>query len=620
MALMRGGRTFWTLLLAVAALLPAAASSPVMPVSEIKAGMVGVGRTVFVGTRLDEFKAHILGVLENAMGPSRNLILAKLEGGPLAETGVIAGMSGSPVYIDGRLIGAVSYSLGAFSREPIAGITPIDEMIDATRSGSPRAAGYRARGDLALPLSTASLASTLQQTFARTSPFANSPYDVRPSALMASMSGADLGVRLRPIATPLVMGGFRGDVADLVASGFEASGFAPIPTGAAPVAAAAKSTPAAPLAPGDAVGVGLVSGDLSLGGTGTVTAVVDGRVYAFGHPFYNLGPTNFPMTRAWIHTLLPSLMSSSKLGSLGEVIGTFEQDRATAIAGTLGAAPKMLPIRLVLDTDRGPRRTFQFSVVRDQLFTPLLTYLTVVNTLRAYEREYGTSSFMVKGRALVSNHGEIAFEDLFTGESPSINAASYIVSPIQFLLKNEFEPVEINELDLTIVSSETARTALLERVWLDAPVVRPGRTAPLRLLVRTAGGDEVVHTVNVSVPSNATGPLTLMVADGTRLAQYEQRETRQAGQPQDAGQLVKAFNNARKNNRLYVRLISADAGAVVGGESLSALPASVLAVFDGDRSSVGVGPLRSATLGEWAIPTDYAVSGVRLLSVPLEAN
>lgn len=620
MALTRGGRTFWTLLLAVAALLPAAASSPVMPVSEIKAGMVGVGRTVFIGTRLDEFRAHILGVLENAMGPSRNLILARLEGGPLAETGVIAGMSGSPVYIDGRLIGAVSYSLGAFSREPIAGITPIDEMIDATRGAAPRtrAAGFRARADLSLPLSSASLAAALQQTFARTSPFAESPYDVRPTTLLASMSGADLGVRLRPIATPLVMGGFRGEVADLVASGFGASGFAPIPTGTAP--AGTSPTPPAPLAPGDAVGVGLVSGDLALGGTGTVTSVVDGRVYAFGHPFYNLGPTSFPMTRAWIHTLLPSLMSSSKLGSLGEVIGTFEQDRATAIAGTLGAAPKMLPIRLVLDTDRGPRRTFQFSVVRDQLFTPLLTYLSVVNTLRSYEREFGTSSFMVKGRALVSNHGEIAFEDLFTGESPSINAASYIVSPIQFLLKNEFEPVEINELDLTIVSSETARTALLERVWLDAPVVRPGRTAPLRLLVRTAGGDEVVHTVNVSVPSNATGPLTLMVADGTRLAQYEQRETRQAGQPQDAGQLVKAFNNARKNNRLYVRLISADAGAVVGGEPLSALPASVLAVFDGDRSSVGVGPLRSATLGEWAIPTDYAVSGVRLLSVPLEAN
>ncbi len=590
-----------------------------MPVSEVKAGMVGLGRTVFTGTAVEEFKAHILGVLENAMGPNRNLILARLEGGPLATTGVIAGMSGSPVYIDGRLIGAVSYSLGAFSREPIAGITPIDEMVDATRTSSRRAVGAPAGVVLSLPISSASLSATLQQLFARTDAFARSAADVRfAGASTGAAGGAELGAMLRPIATPLVMGGFRGEVADLVSSGFASSGFAPMTTGAA--SAANRAATPTRLAPGDAVGVGLVSGDLVLGGTGTVTSVDGSRVYAFGHPFYNLGPTTFPMTRAWIHTLLPSLMNSSKLGSLGEVIGTFDQDRATAIAGTLGAGPSMLPITLVLDTDRGPSRTFHFSVVRDQLFTPLLTYLSVVNTLKSYEREFGTSSFMVKGKALVDKHGEIAFEDLFTGDSPSIGAASYIAGPITFLLKNDFEPVEINTLDLTIVSSESPRTAVLERVWLDARVARAGRSVPLKLLVKTAEGASVLHTVTVDIPANATGPLTLMVADGTRLAQIEQRELRSQQQPQDAAQLVKAFNKARKNNRLYVRLISSDAGAVVEGEAMAALPASVLAVFDADRTGGAISPLRSATLGEWTIPTEYAVSGARFLSLPLDAN
>jgi hypothetical protein len=612
------GRAMCSILLACLLLWPLSAASPVMPVGEVKAGMIGVGRTVFAGTKVEEFEAHILGVLENAMGPNRNLILARLEGGPLATTGVIAGMSGSPVSIDGRLIGAVSYSLGSFSREPIAGITPIDEMVDATRSTSRRPVGTRANAELRLPLSSASLAATLQQMFARTNPFAQSPSDVRfAGASTGSMSGAELGAVLRPIATPLVMGGFRGEVADLVSSGFATSGFAPMTTGGG---SADPGTAAGPLAAGDAVGVGLVSGDLVLGGTGTVTAVDGPRVYAFGHPFYNLGPTTFPMTRAWIHTLLPSLMSSSKLGSLGEVIGTFDQDRATAIAGTLGAAPSMLPITLVLDTDRGPSRTFHFSVVRDQLFTPLLTYLSVVNTLKSYEREFGTSSFMVKGRALVDKHGEIAFEDLFTGDSPSIGAASYIAGPVTFLLKNDFEPVEINKLDLTIVSSESPRTAVLERVWLDVPAARPGHSVPLKLLVRTAEGEDVLHTVRVDIPANATGPLTLMVADGTRLAQIEQRESRMQQQPQDAAQLVKAFNKARKNNRLYVRLVSADAGAVVEGETMASLPASVLAIFDADRSGGAISPLRSATLGEWAIPTEYAVSGARFLSLPLDAN
>ena len=611
------GRAICSTLLACLALWPLSAASPVMPVSEVKAGMVGVGRTVFAGTTVEEFKAHVLGVLENAMGPNRNLILARLEGGPLATTGVIAGMSGSPVFIDGRLVGAVSYSLGAFSREPIAGITPIDEMVDATRSTSRRPVGTRARADLSLPLSSASLAATLQKVFARNNPFAESPADVRFAGVTTgTIGGAEMGALLRPIATPLVMGGFRGDIADLVSSGFASSGFSPMTSGSA----STEDTPTAPLAPGDAVGVGLVSGDLLLGGTGTVTAVDGTRVYAFGHPFYNLGPTTFPMTRAWVHTLLPSLMNSSKLASLGKVVGTFDQDRATAIAGTLGAAPRMLPITLVLDTDRGPSRTFHFSVVRDQLFTPLLTYLSVVNTLRSYEREFGTSSFMVKGRALVDKHGEIAFEDLFTGDSPSIGAASYIAGPITFLLKNDFEPVEINALDLTIVSSESPRTAVLERVWLDAPAARPGRAVALKLLVRTAEGSDVLHTVKVDIPANARGPLTLMVADGTRLAQIEQRESRMQQQPQDAAQLVKAFNKARKNNRLYVRLVSADAGAVVEGETMAALPASVLAIFDADRSGGAISSLRSATLGEWVIPTDYAVSGARFLSLPLDAN
>lgn len=605
-------RAVLTLSLALVALLPLRAAAPLMPVSEIKPGMVGVGRTVFSGSTLEEFTVHILGVLENVMGPSRNLILARLEGGPLEKTGVIAGMSGSPVYVDGRLIGAVSYSLGAFSREPIAGITPIEEMIDATRTTSRRAPGQQA--ELTLPVSTASLASTLQEVFARTAPFAQSPADVRVAATAPGVT-PDLATMLRPISTPLVMSGFHGEVASMIATAFSASGFTPMAAGGG----TAPDTPELdrPLRPGDAIGVGLITGDLSLGGTGTVTAIEGNRVYAFGHPFYNLGPTSFPMTRAWIHTLLPSLMNSSKLGSLGRIIGTFEQDRATAIAGTLGAGPSMLPIRLVLDTDRGPRREFRFSVVRDQLFTPLLTYLTVVNTLKSYEREFGTASFVVTGRARVARHGEIAFEDIFTGESPSVGAASYIAGPITFLLKNEFEPVEIDELDLTIVSSEEPRTAVLERVWLDTPTVRPGRTVPVKLLMRTSRGEDVLHTVPVDIPVNATGTLTLIVADGARLAQIEQRETRQTQQAQNVAQIVKAFNKARKNNRLYVRLVRSGPGAVVSGEALSALPPSVLAVLDADRHGASIGTLRSATLGEWAIPTDYAVSGARFLSLPL---
>ena len=274
------------------------------------------------------------------------------------------------------------------------------------------------------------------------------------------------------------------------------------------------------------------------------------RVYVFGHPFYNLGPTEFPMTRAYVHTLLPSLMSSTKLATNGEVIGLFQQDRATAIAGTLGVRPSLLPITIALDTDGGAKRTFHFDVVRDQLFTPLLVYVSVLNTLRSYEREAGASSFSVRGRALVRNHGEVSFEDLFTGDSPSLGAASYVAGPLTFLLRNDYEPVEIDALDLAITSLEEPRTASIERVWLDTVDVRPGRTLPLKVMMRSYRGDEVTRDVPLEIPANASGTLTVMVADGGRLAQWEQRETRQLQQAKGVTQIVRAFNKARKNNRL----------------------------------------------------------------------
>jgi hypothetical protein len=602
------------LALAAVGVLTLSASPARLSIDEVRPGMVGVGHTVFEGDRIEEFRVHVLGVLRNVMGPSRNLILARLEGGPLAETGVIAGMSGSPVYVDGRLMGAVSYSLGSFSKEPIAGITPIDEMIEATSRDEPRRA--RAGLPLELPVTPASLAATLREAFASTRPFAESAFDVQVVAGGSGVAGPQLAPMLRPIATPLTLGGFRGEVADLLASAFREGNFVPMAGsgGTGPVPATTR-----PLAPGDAVGVNLIAGDLSLGGTGTVTHIENGRVFAFGHPFYNLGPTEFPMTRAWVHTLLPSMMASSKLATMGDVIGTFQQDRATAIAGTLGAAPPMLPVTITLETERGHKRTFQFSVVRDQLFTPLLTYVSILNTLKSYEREFGAATFSVRGKALVRKHGEVNFEDLFTGESPSVGAASYVAGPLTFLLRNEFEPVEIEGLDITIASAEEPRTATIERAWLDTVRVRPGHTVPLKVLMRSYRGDEVTREVPVQIPLNATGTLTVLVADGTRLAQWEQRELRQSPQT-GVAQMMRALNRARKNNRLYVRLLSSTPGAVVAGEPLSSLPPSVMAVLEADRSGGQFVPLRNATVGEWDIPTGYALSGARFLSITVDAN
>jgi hypothetical protein len=601
------------LVIYLAAGLPA--QSRTFPVDELKEGMVGVGRTVFEGDRLDEFKVHILGVLRNVIGTRRNLILARLEGGPLANTGVIAGMSGSPVYIDGRLVGAVSYSLGQFSKEPIAGITPIDEMTEAATFAGPRR--QAARVELQMPLTPESLAASLRQAFSWVRPFADSPNDIQ--VFGATSVNAGIGTLLRPIATPLTLGGFDSAVIDPVAAAFRDQGFVPVMAGSSALAQTGGSTSAAPLRPGDPIGVALMSGDLELGATGTVTDVDGDRVYAFGHPFYGLGPTAFPMTRARVLTVLPSLANSMKIASTGEVIGTVQQDRATTIAGTLGPGPALIPVRLSLTSERGTKKTFNMAMVNDQLFTPLLAYLSIVNTLGSYERQNGAASYAIRGTASIKKYGQVAFEDLFSGDQPSVGAATYVVAPINFLLRNAFEDVELERLDLEIDASEQPRSATLERVWIDGSKPKAGASVDLKMLLRTYRGEEFTRTLPLAIPASATGSLSIMVTDGVRLSQWEARELQvQPLQTRGLPQMIQVLNNARKNNRLYVRLLGRDGGAVVKGESLSSLPPSVMAVLESDRNGGSFRPLQNAVLGEWDIATDLAVTGSRTLTLTIE--
>jgi SpoIVB peptidase S55 len=606
------------LLLTLAALPGLVADTPQMGVDEIRPGMIGIGRTVFDGTRVEEFKVNILGVLENVIGPHRNLILAKLEGGPLANTGVIAGMSGSPVYVDNRLIGAVSYALGSFSKEPIAGITPIAEMTDSASLNTTRPPG--ARVQIEFPLTRESLAAAFRKALNWNRPFAARPGDAQLVGVsgVAGMGGDQLGTLLRPIATPLVMSGFEPDVADTLAGAFRDQGF--IPTGGSTAALHAGEMPYdGPLKPGDAIGVSFVNGDLQFGGTGTVTHIDGDRVYAFGHQMYNLGPTEFPMTRAYVYTVLPSLFSSMKLSTTGDVIGTFLQDRATAIAGRLGAGPHMVPITVTLESDRGPTRTFHFGVVNDQMFTPLMTYASLLTTLGSYERQYGAATFNVRGTAKLKQREAIAFDNVFSGDSPSVGAAAYVVAPITALMGNDYEKVEVDGLDVTIRSSEQPRTATLERVWLDDPRPRAGHAVPLKVLLRTYRGDEIVRTLPIEIPANASGPLSLMVSDGSRLAQFEQREARPQ-QPRSVPQMIRALNKARRNDTLYVKLLGSEPGAVVNGELLSSLPPSVLGVLEADRNGGSFNPLHSATLGEWELRTEHAVNGSRTLTITVSQN
>ena len=615
-------RTLFAAVLALGVLAAApVAQTTYLPLDQVRPGMIGVGRTVFTGSKLEDFKVEVLGVMRNVIGPKRNLILARLEGGPLAKTGVIAGMSGSPVYVDGKLMGAVSYSLGQFSTEPIAGITPIDEMIDATMmTGAARVTRPVAMSMLPTPRE---LLDIWSRDLGRSRPFVEDP----SQALVLSGASSDLGrmsAMLRPIAVPMVASGFDAAVFDTISPTLSAAGFVPVssglssgPAGKQSPGAGRSAANARPLQPGDAVGVGLLTGDFELGATGTVTHVDGDRVYAFGHPLYNLGPTQFPMTRAEVQVVLPSLMASSKLASFGEIIGTVQQDRATAIAGRLGPGPSMIPVTITLNSDRAPSRTFNFGVVRDFTFTPLLTYLSVANVLTSYERGIGPASFAIRGSASIRSEGDLSFEDIFSGDQPAGGAAAYVAGPLTALLKNSGENVEVEKISLTIDASEQPRSARIERVWLDTTRPRAGQEAIVNVALRSSRGQEIVRQVPIEIPANLTGSLQLTVADAARTTLDDRRDTRGADM-QRVSQMMRTFNRARRNNRLYVRLTSSDSGAIVNGEPMAGLPPSVLAVMESDRNSGTVGALRTMTRGEWELALDFAVTGSRQLTLSLD--
>jgi hypothetical protein len=588
------------------------AQTRVIPVDEVRPGMVGVGHTVFQGDKIEPFTVHIIGVLKNVVGPNRDIILARLEGGPLAQTGVIAGMSGSPVYIDGRLLGAVSYQLGQFPKEPIAGITPIGEMTDATAL-APSVPGSR-------PVAL-SWPPTPEELFAVWSQGLGRAMALPAGGVHAIASGdgalAQAATMLRPISVPLVAAGFTADVLGPMTGAFAERGFLPISSSMAQAQARPVSATPRTLRPGDAMGVALLTGDFVLGATGTVTHVDGDRIYGFGHPMYNLGPTEFPLTQADVHVVLPSLMTSSKLASFGEVVGTVQQDRATAVAGRLGAGPAMIPVTITLNSDRIPSRTFSFSMVRDHTFTPLLTYLTVANVLLSYERGAGPASYMVKGTATVGEHGDIAFEDIFAGDQPANAASAYVAGPLTLLMRNASTPVDVQKLALTIDATEHSRTARVERAWLDTDRPRAGRPVNVKVLLRTNTGEDLLKTIPIDIPAHGSSTMQLIVGDANRLA-AEDRRTARGPETQEAAQLIRTFNKARRSNRLYVRLSSPDSGAVVNGEPLAALPPSVLAVLEADRNSGTYSPLRSAIRGEWELPVELAISGSRQLTIALD--
>lgn len=604
-------RALFTLGLAlVVTTAPLPARLTTFPVDEIRRGMVGEGITRMDDGQQVRFKAHMLGVLDGVIGPKRQIVIARLEGAGLEETGVIAGMSGSPVYIDGRLVGAVAYSLGAFSKIPLAGITPIAEMTDAAATATPRDvldAVSTGRGRSPFPLDTPLTPDAIREAFLASLPARDGvPVASSQLAAMGLPTGAPT---LRPIATPLTMSGFSTPIGTWLADTFSAAGFLPVSGGGT---SAPDSSSGAALAPGDAVGVSLARGDISLGATGTVTAVDGTRVLAFGHPFYNLGPTRMPMTKAHVVTVIPSLMNSTKLAQIGDVVGVIDQDRATAIGGTLGVIPRTIPVNVSLSANGGPTRAFAFEMAEDSLFSPLILFASVANVLQSYQREVGVSTIHVTGTADLGE-ATLRLDNVFGGDNALIGASASLAAPLAAVLRSHLGNPKVGRITLELRTDERPRSSRLDRVWIAEPRPRAGDTVTLHAETRRFREAPQVHRLSIPIPATARGPLQLQVVDGATLAQLEGRR-RSIEQARTVAELVALLNDARRGDRWYVRLTRPAAGSVVKGRDLPALPGTVIAVLGSTPGDVTTS-LDQDVLGEWELPADAVAVGQRTLTI-----
>lgn len=578
-------------------------AAQVLPVDQIKAGMKGKGRTVFSGNTIEEFNVEILGVLHNWQ-PKKDLILARLEGEVLERTGVMEGMSGSPVYVDGKLIGAVSYSIASFSKDALSGITPIEEMLKMKERELPKFS-YSSSVPVQKHM-------TLDDLFA-----------IQKDYFNTNSVSLVQGQALTPLSIPLVFSGFSPKVLEKATPFFTRIGFAPISAGPSGQVLDKNPYQDLRLRGGDPVGAQLISGDMDMTAIGTVTYVEGDKVLAFGHPLYNLGGVDYIMTKARILTLVPSLQTSSKLAVTDIPVGRFTQDRNAGVYGELGKSPRLIPlnIRLVNNTNE---KTYTVNVVEDKILTPSLVNVVIANILYAEERAIGDLSLDIQGTIFLENGMNIRLEDLFSGnyDTSATNLSSLVASIVFYLTSNEFRDLSIHRIDLAIRAYEGIKVAYLEKVMLDKYDVSPGERIQVKIYTRNFRGvGELQDEISFPAPNLPSGSeFYLVVADSISLRQVElgQYQT-QAFMPRNLTQLIRLLSGLRKNNRIYIKIIGSKPGLFLKGEELPNLPATMKSMFSSTRAtSSAPTELTTSTLGQYQMPVPFVFQGLSVIPIKIK--
>ncbi len=604
---------------------PSSGAQAFFPLEDVHPGLRGIGRTVFSGDNVAEFQVEILGVLRNA-GPKQTVILARLSGGPLSETGILQGMSGSPVYINGKLLGAVALGF-PFSKEPIAGIQPIEPMLEGSSVGSPVAA---------LP------EVPLQHENAAPWNWYRSVYSFQALPFFRSSPLSTRYGSLDQLLVPLSFSGFTPATLQTLAAPFRNLGFEMLAgvsggtvTGRNPVNQfsarniADRAPSASAIVPGSMISVGLLTGDMNITADGTVTYIKGNQVYAFGHRFLDIGSVEMPFAHSDVVAVVPNLNSSFKLSSPQAWVGTILSDRASAISGVIGRRAQTIPLTVTVHSNATGAHQYSFQVVNDRFLTPFITQTALFSVLDATERTLGRGTLQLTGQVdWGGGLPPLNIRDTFVSDSGLVQQVSTdAVVPLAFVLGAGFQTLHPKKMSFYLEASESKRQLQLSQAWTSTHDVRPGEPVVITALLEGEDGFEMSRSISYRIPSGApAGPLNFTVSDGNTLNFPEFAGLSQSSlhTPEE---LIRTINAFRDSDAVYVRVWRQQPSFTISGPSpsgeISDPPPSVALVLSDPSNSVtsnaALTVTRGSQIAELSVPTPgYVISGAKTLQVEVK--
>ncbi len=565
---------------------------------QIHAGMRGVAYTVFEGVKPESMDVEVLGVLRNTNGPKGNVILVRLHGKKVEYTGVVAGMSGSPVYLDGKLAGALAFRIGQFSKEPIAGVTPIDDMLEINEL------------DKSAPAELQSAAHVGPH------PDAGGEKISGPGLPLAAGSQQPANL-LQPIETPLVFNGFGEATLRRFAPQFASAGIVPVMG----VGSMSDAKQPQPLEPGSAVSAVLVRGDMNIAATCTVTYSDANRLLACGHPLMQFGQVDMPMYKAQVLATLPSPANAFKIVNTTEPAGAFVQDRHTGILGRFGQEPHMIPVTLTIRGGSQPKR-YHYEVLNNGRITPVAMMSTVFQALQGIN-EYGEDvSYRLNGRISVGGYPAVSMQNIFApadaGSPTSVMVATAVGERFSRIYENPYVRPDIKGVELDFDLVRERRWARLESTRTDMTEARPGDEIVVEAVLRPYRGERIVRQIAVKIPtSTPQGRLRILISDGATLDRMR-RMPSALGRTLDLASTISLLNKEHANNRVYVSLMEANPEAMVQDKVMPTLPLSVMNVMEGMRGTQDMVVLGESSVNEASTRLDYAVTGAQVITLNIK--